>query len=84
MSKADVGDMVVKAEPFHQYSIKFCCHVTDGSRWQSALRLFGKKKKKRQQTDSPQCCKKNHFDIQVALYQVRYKYAWVSEKETKG
>lgn len=43
-----------------------------------------KKKKKRQQTDSPQCCKKNHFDIQVALYQVRYKYAWVSEKETKG
>ena len=47
MSKADVGDMVVKAEPFHQYSIKFCCHVTDGSRWQSALRLFGKKKKKK-------------------------------------
>ena len=32
MSEADVGGMAVESEPFHQYPIIFCCHVTDGSR----------------------------------------------------
>ena len=32
MSEVDVGDMTVEVEPSHQYSITFCCHVTDGSR----------------------------------------------------
>jgi len=32
MSGADVGDMAVEFEPFHQYSIKFCCRATDDSR----------------------------------------------------
>ena len=34
---ADVGGMVEKVEPSYQYSITFCCHVTDGNRgavWQ--------------------------------------------------
>jgi len=31
-SEADVGSMVVEAELSHQYSVAFCCHVTDGSR----------------------------------------------------
>jgi len=38
MSEADVGGMAVEAELSHQYSITFCCHVTDGSRgevWQN-------------------------------------------------
>ena len=32
MSEADVGHMAVEAEPCHQYSVTFCCCVTDGSR----------------------------------------------------
>ena len=31
MSDVDVGGMAVEAEPSHQYSVTFCCHVTDGS-----------------------------------------------------
>ena len=31
-SESDAGGMAVEVEPFHQYSIIFCCHVTDGSR----------------------------------------------------
>ena len=30
-SEADVADTAVEAEPSQQYSIMFCCHVTDGS-----------------------------------------------------
>jgi len=30
--EADGGGMAVAAEPFCQYSITFCCCVTDGSR----------------------------------------------------
>ena len=39
-SEADVGSMTVEVEPSHQYSIIFCCHVTDGSReavWQNGV-----------------------------------------------
>ena len=39
-SEADVGEMVVAAEPFHQYSTPFYCCATDGSRgavWQSGV-----------------------------------------------
>jgi len=32
MSEADAGSMVVEIEPLHQYSVTFCCRVTDGSR----------------------------------------------------
>jgi len=32
MSETDVGGMAVGVEPSHQYSVTFCCHVTDGSR----------------------------------------------------
>ena len=32
MSEADVGGIAVEAEPSHQYSVTFCCCVTDGSR----------------------------------------------------
>jgi hypothetical protein len=32
-SEADVGDMAIEAEPSRHYSIKFCCEVTDDSRW---------------------------------------------------
>ena len=31
-SEADIGGMAVEAEPSHQYSIMFCCHVMDDSR----------------------------------------------------
>jgi len=31
-SELDAGGMAVEIEPFCQYSITFCCHVTDGSR----------------------------------------------------
>jgi len=31
-SEVDVGGMVVEDEPFHQYSVTFCCHETDDSR----------------------------------------------------
>ena len=31
-SEADGGGAVVEAEPSHQYSVTFCCCVTDGSR----------------------------------------------------
>ena len=31
-SEMDVGSMAVEAEPLHQFSATFCCHVTDGSR----------------------------------------------------
>ena len=40
MSEADVGGMAVEVEPSHQYSITFCCHITDGSRravWQNGV-----------------------------------------------
>ena len=40
MSEVDVGGMTVEVEPFHQYSIKFCCCATDGSRgavWQTGV-----------------------------------------------
>jgi hypothetical protein len=30
--RGEVGDMAVEAEPSHQYSVKFCCRATDGSR----------------------------------------------------
>ena len=39
-SEADVGGMAVEVEPSHQYSITFCCCVTDGSRgavWQNGV-----------------------------------------------
>ena len=32
MSELDVGEMAVEAEPSHQYSITFCCYITDGIR----------------------------------------------------
>jgi len=32
LSEVDVGGMAVEIEPFHQYSVTFCCHVADGSR----------------------------------------------------
>ena len=31
-SEADVGDMAVEIEPSREYSVIFCCHVTDDSR----------------------------------------------------
>ena len=31
MSEVNVGGMAVEAEPSHQYSIIFCCRVTDSS-----------------------------------------------------
>ena len=34
-SEVVVGDMAVEVELSHQYSVKFCCHATDGSRWGS-------------------------------------------------
>ena len=40
MSEADVGSMAVEVEPYHQYSVLFCCCVTDGSReaiWQNGI-----------------------------------------------
>ena len=39
-SEADVGALAVEAEPSHQYSVRFCCYVTDGSRraiWQNGV-----------------------------------------------
>ena len=30
--EANLGGMAIEVEPSHQYSIKFCCCVTDGSR----------------------------------------------------
>jgi len=39
-SEADGGGAVVEAEPSHQYSVTFCCYVTDGSRraiWQNGV-----------------------------------------------
>jgi len=35
LSEVDADDMVVEVEPSYQYSVPFCCHVTDGIRWQS-------------------------------------------------
>ena len=38
MPEADIGGMAVEVEPSCQYSIPFCCHMTDGSRgavWQN-------------------------------------------------
>ena len=32
MSEADAGGMAMEVEPSHQYSVTFCCGVTDGSR----------------------------------------------------
>ena len=40
MSETDVGGAVVEVEPSYQYSIIFCCYVTDGSRgaaWQNGV-----------------------------------------------
>ena len=31
-SEANGGGVAVEVEPSQQYSITFCCHVTDGSR----------------------------------------------------
>jgi len=31
-SEVNVGDIAEEVEPSHQYSIIFCCDVTDGSR----------------------------------------------------
>ena len=31
-SEEDFGGMAAEVEPFHQYSIPFCCCVIDGSR----------------------------------------------------
>lgn len=28
----DVGGMSIEVEPFHQVSVKFCCHETNGNR----------------------------------------------------
>jgi hypothetical protein len=39
-SKVDVGHMAVEVEPSRQYSVKFCCRATDGSRgavWQNGI-----------------------------------------------
>ena len=30
--QVDVVGMAVEVEPFHQYSLIFCCHVTNGNR----------------------------------------------------
>jgi len=38
--ETDAGDTAVEVEPPHQYSITFCCHMTDGSRgavWQNGI-----------------------------------------------
>jgi len=32
VSEVGVGGVAVEAEHFHQYSITFCCYVTDSSR----------------------------------------------------
>ena len=32
MSEVDADGMAVEVEPPHQYSITFCCNVTNGSR----------------------------------------------------
>jgi len=32
MSEVDVGRMAAEAELIHQFSVMFCCRVTDGSR----------------------------------------------------
>ena len=32
MSEADVGDMAIENELYHQYSVIFCCYVADGTR----------------------------------------------------
>ena len=40
MPKVNIGGMVAEAEPFLQYPIAFCCHVTDCSRgavWQNGV-----------------------------------------------
>ena len=40
MSEADAGGMAVEVEPSHQYSVTFCCDLTDGSRgvvWQNGI-----------------------------------------------
>ena len=40
ISEVDVGGMAVEVEPSYQYSIIFCCYVTDGSRgaaWQNGI-----------------------------------------------
>ena len=31
-SEANIVDMAVEVEPSRQYSVKFCCRATDGSR----------------------------------------------------
>ena len=39
-SEVDFGGLAAKVEPSHQYSVKFCCCATDGSRgeaWQNGI-----------------------------------------------
>ena len=39
-SEVDVVGIAVDSDPSHQYSITFCCHVTDGNReaaWQNSI-----------------------------------------------
>ena len=41
-TEADAGGMAVQVEPFHQYSVTCCCHVTESSRgavWQNGIWL---------------------------------------------
>lgn len=41
MSEVDIDGVAVDTEPSHQYSIKFCCWVTDDSKrtlWQNDIR----------------------------------------------
>jgi len=40
VSEIDTGGMAVEVKPFHQCSITFCCHVTDGCRgtvWENSF-----------------------------------------------
>lgn len=37
MSEAYVAGMTVEVEPSCQFSIQFCCHATDGNRWQNGV-----------------------------------------------
>jgi len=40
VSEADVGGMAVEAESSHQYSVTFCCCVTDAAEGQSDTMAF--------------------------------------------
>ena len=43
-SETDVGDIAVEAEPSQQYSVMFCCRVTDGSRGASDMAVCVKQR----------------------------------------